>query len=77
MSVAKVIEVISQSKTGFDDAIREGIARASDTINGITGAWVKDQSVEVSNGKITRYSVTLKITFVLESAAPARKGKSR
>jgi flavin-binding protein dodecin len=75
MSVAKVIEVISQSKTGFDDAIREGIARASDTINGITGAWVKDQSVEVSNGKITRYSVTLKITFVLESSAPAKKGK--
>ena len=66
MSVAKVIEIISTSPRGFDDAVKQGISRASETISGITGAWVKDQSVEVAKGKITGYRVILKITFVLK-----------
>jgi dodecin len=66
MSVAKVIEIISSSSKGFDDAIRKGISRASETISGITGAWVKDQSVEVSKGKITEFRVVLKVTFLLK-----------
>ena len=66
MSVAKVIELIATSKDSFEDAIKQGVARASDTINGVAGAWVKDQSVEVTKGKITEYRVTLKVTFVLK-----------
>lgn len=72
MSVAKVIEVISQSKVSFEDAIKQGISRAAETVNGVTGAWVKDQSVEVSNGKVTSYSVTLKVTFVLKAASKSK-----
>ena len=72
MSVAKVIEVISKSKISFEDAIAQGVSRASETVNEVTGAWVKDQSVEVSNGKIVSYTVMLKITFVLKA-----KGKSK
>lgn len=76
MSVAKVIEVISVSKSSFDDAIKQGIARASETVSDVTGAWVKDQSVDVSGGKITGYRVTLKLTFVLKSAGKSKpKGK--
>ena len=67
MSVAKVIEIISTSATSFDDAVTQGIAKASETISGIAGAWVQDQSVEISNGKVTAYKVTLKLTFVLKS----------
>jgi flavin-binding protein dodecin len=66
MSVAKVIELIATSKDSFEDAIKQGVARASETINGVAGAWVKDQSVEVSKGKVTEYRVTLKVTFVLK-----------
>lgn len=66
MSVAKVIEIISTSSKSFDDAVTEGVSRASQTISGITGAWVKDQSVEVSQGKVTEYRVILKVTFVLK-----------
>jgi flavin-binding protein dodecin len=69
MSVAKVIEIISTSSKSFDDAVTQGVMRASQTISGITGAWVKDQSVEVSNGKITEYRVILKVTFVLKGGA--------
>ena len=71
MSVAKIIELIATSKDSFEDAIKQGVARASETINGVAGAWVKDQSVEVSKGKITEYRVTLKVTFVLKGG----KGK--
>lgn len=74
MSVAKVIEVISESKVSFEDAIKQGIARASETVSGVSGAWVKDQSVEVSEGKVTRYTVILKVTFVLKASSKA-KGK--
>jgi len=66
MSVAKVIEIIATSKNSFEDAIEQGVARASETINGVAAAWVKDQSVEVSKGKVTEYRVTLKVTFVLK-----------
>lgn len=66
MSVAKVIEIISSSKVSFDDAVSQGIAKASETITGIAGAWVQDQSVEVAHGKVTTYKVTLKLTFVLK-----------
>jgi flavin-binding protein dodecin len=66
MSVAKVIEIISTSSKSFDDAVKQGISRASQTISGITGAWVKDQSLEVSKGKITEFRVILKVTFVLK-----------
>lgn len=69
MSVAKVIEVISQSTVGFDDAIQQGVARASETVSGITSAWVKEQSVAVQDGKVVSYNVILKITFVLNAAA--------
>ena len=67
MSVAKVIEIISTSSTSFDDAVTQGIAKASETISGIAGAWVQDQSVEIANGKVTAYKVTLKLTFVLKA----------
>ncbi|HHX82750.1 MAG TPA: dodecin domain-containing protein, partial [Pseudomonadaceae bacterium] len=64
MSVAKVIEIISTSKVSFDDAVKRGVARAADTISDVSAAWVKDQSVSVSDGKITEYRVVLKVTFV-------------
>jgi flavin-binding protein dodecin len=66
MSVAKVIELIATSKVSFEDAIEQGVARASETINGVASAWVKDQNVEIEKGKITAYRVALKVTFVLK-----------
>ena len=65
MSVAKVLEITASSKKSFDDAVVQGIARASETIADIQGAWVQDQKVVVSKGKITEYRVSMKITFVL------------
>jgi dodecin len=73
MTVAKVIEITSSSKKSFDDAVAQGIARASETISDIQGAWIQEQKVVVSNGKITEYRVNMKLTFVLGSAAAKKK----
>lgn len=65
MSVAKVVEITSTSKKSFDDAIAQGIRRASKTLENVKGAWVNGMKVEVENGKIVEYRVALKVTFVL------------
>jgi flavin-binding protein dodecin len=64
--VGKVTEITSTSKKGFEDAIAQGLARASKTIRNIKSAWVKEQTVRVNNGKVTEYQVNLLVTFVLD-----------
>ncbi len=66
MSVARHSELTASSKKSFEDAVRIGVARASKTLDNISSAWVKDQSVIVKNGKITEYRVNMKVTFVLK-----------
>lgn len=65
MSVAKNIEITSTSAVSFDDAIRKGIERAAKTIDNIRGAWVKEQKIQISDGKVSEYCVMLILTFVL------------
>jgi flavin-binding protein dodecin len=66
MAIAKITEITSGSTVSFDDAIKDGIARAAKTIRGVEGAWVKDQKLVVVNGKITEDRVNLKFTFMLD-----------
>jgi flavin-binding protein dodecin len=66
MSVAKIVEISSSSTTGTDDAVKAGLAKAAESIHGITGAWVKDEQVVVEDGAITEWRVNLKVTFVLD-----------
>ncbi len=66
MAIAKVTEIIASSEKSFEDAVQQGIARASKTLKGIKGAWVDNQKVIVDKGKIVEYRVNLKITFVLK-----------
>ena len=66
MSVAKIIEISSESPKSFEDAVQNGIIRASKTIHGIKSGWVKEQHVVVDNGKVALYRVDLKVTFVLD-----------
>jgi flavin-binding protein dodecin len=66
MAVAKVTEIISASNESFEDAVNQGIKRASKTLQNVRSAWVKDQKVKVKNGKITEFRVTLKVSFILK-----------
>ena len=66
MSVAKVIEISATSTTSFDDAVRVGIEKSGESLRNIRGAWVSEQKVDVENGEIVAYRVTLRVSFVLE-----------
>jgi flavin-binding protein dodecin len=67
VSVAKVIEITSTSPGSFEDAIRKGIAKAQQTIDGIKGAWISEHKVELDDeGNIKHFRVDMKLTFVLE-----------
>ena len=67
MSVARVTEIKSSSTKSFDDAIKQGIARANKTLKNIKSAWVENQDVIVNKkGEISEYRVQLKVTFILE-----------
>jgi flavin-binding protein dodecin len=65
-SIAKITEISAESPTSFEDAIRQGLERANRTLEQIRGAWIKEQSVVVEDGRITTYRVHLKLTFVLQ-----------
>ncbi|MEO5534320.1 MAG: dodecin family protein [Pseudolysinimonas sp.] len=65
-TVARVTTITSRSTKSFEDAAREGIARASKTLRHVSGAWIKEQKVDVTEGQITSWQVTLEVTFVLE-----------
>jgi flavin-binding protein dodecin len=65
-SVAKVSELSAKSDKSFEDAIQIALSRANKTLRNVTSAWVKEQRVEVSQGRITAYQVNLLVTFVLD-----------
>jgi flavin-binding protein dodecin len=75
MSVARVTEITSQSPRSFEDAIRQGIRRAHETLRNVSGAWVKEQQVAVEDGKITGYRVNMLVTFILEELPRGRAAK--
>jgi flavin-binding protein dodecin len=66
MSVARVSEISATSPQSFEDAIRQGLERATRTLRGVTAAWIKDQRVKLRDGQIQEYQVNMEVTFVLE-----------
>jgi len=66
MSIARITEITASSGKSFEDAVEKGIARAAETIQGITGAWVESQKVTVKDGQIDQYRVNMKVTFILK-----------
>ena len=66
MAVARVTWLTASSPTSWQNAVQEGINRASKTLRGLTGLEVVSQKAKIVNGKISEYRVTMDVTFVLE-----------
>jgi flavin-binding protein dodecin len=66
MSVARVTEISATSSESFDDAVKKGVKRASETLRHVRSAWVKEQQVRIDDGRITEYQVNMMVTFVLD-----------
>ncbi len=66
MSVARVTEISATSTQSFDDAVKQGIERASKTLRNVESAWIKDSNVAVENGTVKHYKVNMELTFILD-----------
>ncbi|HET6655053.1 MAG TPA: dodecin family protein [Gammaproteobacteria bacterium] len=67
MPIAKSVEISAESKTSFDDALKEGAKAACSKLDKVQSIWLKDQEVKVSDdGTITHYRVWMKVTFELK-----------
>jgi flavin-binding protein dodecin len=66
MSVAKVTELSCTSNDSFEDAIRQGMARANKTLRGVRGAWVKELRVNTGGDGALEFQANILVTFILE-----------
>ena len=66
MSVARVTEISATSTNSFEDAIKQGIDRATKTLRGVRSAWVKEQRVNVGRDGGVEFQANILVTFVLE-----------
>jgi dodecin len=66
MAIARITELTSSSTKSFDDALQAGIKRATQTLENVSGAWVQDQEVVITDNRISEYRLRLKVTFVLK-----------
>jgi len=66
MSIARVTEISATSGKSFEDAINKGMARATKTLRGVSGAWIKEQKLSVEKNKIVSYQVNMMVSFVLD-----------
>ena len=61
----KVIELIGVSGESFEDAVHQGVAKAAESISGITGADVQSLNVKVDNGEIVQFRASIKVAFAV------------
>jgi dodecin len=66
MSVARITEISASSEKSFEDAVQQGIQRATATLRNVRSAWIKEQEVKIEGDRIVAYQVIMKVTFVLE-----------
>jgi len=67
MAIHKTIEIMGESDKGWEDATENVVKAASKSVDEIKSVWIKDQSVNVKDGKIDIYRVNCKVTFKVKS----------
>jgi flavin-binding protein dodecin len=76
MPIAKIIEVVASSPSGWEDAVKSAVKEASRTLRGISGVDVQDWTAKVENDRIVAYKANVKIAFSVE-AEGGKSGKAR
>ena len=67
MAVARVTEIIGSSETSWDDAVKNAMERANQTLRGLTGLEVTKMNASIGeDGQIAEYRAHIRITFILE-----------
>ena len=65
--VAKVIELVGESTSSWQDAMEDAVREANKTVDNITGVEVTNWTASVANGKVNEYKVDVKIAFGVDS----------
>ena len=66
MTMLKVIEVLAESDTSWEDAAQQAVSQASKTVHNVKSIYIKNFEATVDNGKLKKYRVNAKISFVLD-----------
>lgn len=66
MSVARITEISATSTKSFEDAVQQGVQRATSTLRNVKSAWIKEHQIKIDGSNISEYQVNLLITFVLD-----------
>lgn len=66
MSLVKVVEVIAESKKGWDEAAQNAVKQASKTVRNVQHLYVEGLQAIVADEKIVKYRLNAKISFVVE-----------
>ena len=76
MSIVKMVELSAQSPDSWEDATRQAVERAAQTLRNIRSVWVKEFEAVVENEQVTQFRVILKIAFQLDEGANTRSTRS-
>lgn len=64
--VIKVIELLSESETSWEDAAQQAVARAAQTLHGIKSIYIENFEAKVEQNKIVSYRINAKVSFLLD-----------
>lgn len=73
MSTVDIIELIGESRVGFEDAVKSAVAEARKTVRDITGVHVEGFSAVVKNDQIVAYRANVMVAFVYHTDLPKKK----
>lgn len=69
MTAVKIIKVLGTSEQSWEDAAREAVAQASQTIENVHGVEIEDWTATVEDGDVTEYKATVEIAFPVEESS--------
>ena len=64
----KIIELVGESKTSWEDAVKNAVTDASKSIRNITGIEVRNNTANVRDGKIVEYKANIAVAFKVDGS---------
>jgi len=66
MPVVKVLELVGESLTSWQDAAQNAVVEAARTVDNITGVEMYNMTANVEGGRIVEYKANVKVAFVVD-----------
>ena len=63
MSIYKVIELIGSSETSWEDAAKNAVERAAQSLEDLRIAEVLEQDLKIEDGKVVAYRTKIRVSF--------------